>query len=83
MRMSPRLVRSTSSLCDVIFHSASETTLQIYDARPYLSALANRAHGKGYEDTKNYRNCEITFMQIENIHHVRESHKKLMGMCLK
>lgn len=39
--------------------------------------------GKGFEDTKWYRNCEIQFMDIENIHHVRESYKKLLNICFK
>ena len=63
--------------------AGGDINLLIIDARPYLSALANRAHGKGYENTKDYKNCEIEFMQIENIHHVREAHKKLMNLCLK
>lgn len=61
----------------------NEINLQIYDARPYLAALANKAKGKGFEDIKNYKNCEIAFMQIENIHHVRESYKKLLALCYK
>mmetsp|Transcript_41755 Transcript_41755/g.37181 ORF Transcript_41755/g.37181 Transcript_41755/m.37181 type:complete len:102 (+) Transcript_41755:1374-1679(+) len=38
-------------------------------------------NGKGFEDTKWYKNCEIYFMDIENIHHVRESYRKLLNLC--
>ena len=55
--------------------------LHIYDARPYLNAVANKVNGKGYEDTKCYRNCEIFFMAIDNIHHVRDAHRKLLNLC--
>ena len=58
-----------------------EITVHIYDARPYLNAMANKVNGKGFEDVKFYKNCEIFFMDIENIHHVRDCHKKLISMC--
>lgn len=63
------------------YNESNGVDLYIYDARPYLSAMGNRLNGKGFEDTKNYRNCEIQFMDIENIHHVRESHRKLLNLC--
>ena len=43
--------------------------------------MANRMNGKGFEDVKFYKNSEIFFMDIENIHHVRDCHKKLLAMC--
>lgn len=46
-----------------------------------MNAVANRVNGKGFEDPKWYRNSKIFFMDIDNIHHVRDGHKKLMGMC--
>ncbi len=65
------------------FIVSNDINLQIYDARPYLSALANKAKGKGYEDTKSYKNCDLNFMQVERIQNVREAHKKLMTLCYK
>ncbi|GMF16119.1 unnamed protein product [Phytophthora lilii] len=35
---------------------------------------ANRAKGYGVESSVNYKNCTITFMEIPNIHSMRESH---------
>jgi len=58
-----------------------EVNLSIYDARPYLNAMAQKVNGKGFEDTKLYRNCEINFMDIDNIHHVREAHRKILNLC--
>ena len=49
-----------------------EITVHIYDARPYLNAMANKVNGKGFEETRFYKNCEIFFMDIENIHNVRD-----------
>lgn len=59
----------------------NDVDLYIFDARPYLNAMANRVNGKGFEDTRWYRNCEIEFMDIDNIHHVRDAHRKLLSLC--
>jgi acetylglutamate kinase len=48
----------------------------IYDARPYLNAQANRLKKGGYEDIRNYRNSEILFCDIDNIHEVSKVFKK-------
>ncbi len=42
-------------------------TLMIYDARPKLNAMANRIHGKGTENIEIYTNCNLVFLDIENI----------------
>lgn len=52
--------------------------LIILDARPSINAKANRANGGGYE---NYPRCKLEFMNIQNIHKVRESLKKLKDAC--
>lgn len=51
--------------------------LIIYDARPMLSAYANRLKGAGFENVENYENTEIFFCEIDNIHSVRQSYLKL------
>jgi hypothetical protein len=51
--------------------------LIIYDARPYLNALANRLKGAGFENTDYYKNTEICFCEIDNIHCVRNAFLKL------
>jgi hypothetical protein len=55
--------------------------LMIVDLRPRANAEANRlVRGAGYE--KNYKNCDLKFMGIENIHVVRASFAKLMDVCM-
>ena len=45
----------------------------IFDARPKLSATGNKFKGGGFEDLKNYRNTELYFCDIDNIHDVRKA----------
>ena len=40
--------------------------------------MANRAAGKGYENTEFYENVEFQFLGIENIHVMRQSLQKLV-----
>ncbi|EFA75615.1 GRAM domain-containing protein [Heterostelium album PN500] len=50
----------------------------IMDARPQINAVANQVMGMGYEGTKStYSNCVLKFLNIENIHKMREAQKKL------
>lgn len=44
---------------------------KVYDARNYIAALGNKFTGKGYESTEFYRNIQIEFLNIPNIHAVR------------
>ncbi len=48
-------------------------SLHIMDARPYINALANCTTGGGYENEKHYVSCKISFLNIENIHAMRDS----------
>ena len=43
------------------------------DARGLLAATANMAMGKGTEKESNYLHTELTFLNIENIHTMRNS----------
>uniref|UniRef100_A0A0K0E3G7 phosphatidylinositol-3,5-bisphosphate 3-phosphatase n=1 Tax=Strongyloides stercoralis TaxID=6248 RepID=A0A0K0E3G7_STRER len=52
--------------------------LNIIDARPHANAQANRAKGGGFE---NYESCNLEFMDIQNIHAVRELIKKCRDVC--
>ncbi len=54
-----------------------QNKLIIYDARPYLNALANRFKGAGFENTDYYKNAEISFCEIDNIHCVRTALQKI------
>jgi hypothetical protein len=47
--------------------------LHIVDARGKMAAEANKMKRKGYEAAENYRNCTLSFMDIRNIHTMRES----------
>jgi hypothetical protein len=47
--------------------------LHVLDARPYLNALANCTTGGGYENEKYYTFCRLSFLNIENIHAMRNS----------
>ena len=77
--MDEKLLGCIMSLC---------TKLYIYDARPYLNALANRFNGGGFENKKHYTSdtnaldVEIFFCSIENIHSARNSLNKLYQLCL-
>jgi hypothetical protein len=55
--------------------------LLIIDARTRTVALANRVKGGGYEYSEYYTNCEIQFMNIENIHVIRSSFQSLRILC--
>lgn len=55
--------------------------LYIVDTRPKINAMANRAAGKGYENTEFYENVEFQFIGIENIHVMRQSLQKLVYAC--
>lgn len=43
------------------------------------NAIANKAKGGGYESEDAYQNAELVFLDIHNIHVMRESLRKLKG----
>ncbi|KDO19325.1 hypothetical protein SPRG_15527 [Saprolegnia parasitica CBS 223.65] len=57
-------------------------TVHIIDCRPMSSAVANRAKGYGVETPLRYKNAVVEFMNIPNIHTMRESMKKLRQLSL-
>ena len=57
------------------------TYLKIFDARPYLNAMANKLDGKGYENTSNYKNADLRFLGIHNIQKVRDAFRKVCVAC--
>lgn len=56
--------------------------LYIFDARPYINALANRVNGGGFENVDHYSNVDMIFCEIENIHVARAALIKLFQLCL-
>jgi len=61
--------------------SDGSTFLKIFDARPYLNAMANKLDGKGYENTSNYKNADLKFLGIQNIQKVRDAFRKVCVAC--
>ncbi|KAG5678073.1 hypothetical protein PVAND_007775 [Polypedilum vanderplanki] len=55
--------------------------LIIMDARPSANAVVNKAKGGGYESENDYQNVELIFLDIHNIHVMRESLRKLKEIC--
>lgn len=56
--------------------------LHIYDARPKINAIANSLKGAGFENTSNYKNSQIFFCNIDNIHAVKNSYDKMINLSL-
>ncbi|XP_044019840.1 myotubularin-related protein 2 isoform X3 [Aphidius gifuensis] len=61
--------------------NAQSHKLFIMDARPMANAIANKAKGGGYESEDAYQNAEFVFLDIHNIHVMRESLRKLKELC--
>ena len=66
---------------ELLTQISNKKKLYIYDARPYLNAMANKFKGAGYEHINNYPNIdmEIIFCGIPNIHAVKHSYIKLLN----
>ncbi|XP_037089137.1 myotubularin-related protein 2-like [Pollicipes pollicipes] len=64
----------------IIDANAQSHKLYIMDARPSVNAVANKAKGGGYELDDFYENAELIFLDIHNIHVMRESLRKLKEM---
>ncbi|XP_033103102.1 myotubularin-related protein 2-like isoform X2 [Anneissia japonica] len=65
----------------VLDANAQSHKLVIMDARPSVNAVANKAKGGGYESEDAYQNAELQFLDIHNIHVMRESLRKLKEIC--
>lgn len=61
--------------------NAQSHKVYIMDARPNVNAVANKAKGGGYESEDAYRIAELVFLDIHNIHVMRESLRKLKEAC--
>lgn len=71
------LVISTARKCNKFTDK-----LVIFDARSMFAAGGNMLKGKGTEDTVNrYQGCQLLFLDIPNIHAVRDSLYRLQGVC--
>ena len=61
---------------------SDQNKFYIMDARGLLAATANMAMGKGTEKETNYQNTELVFLNIENIHAMRNSLVQLADALL-
>uniref|UniRef100_A0A8C4N844 phosphatidylinositol-3,5-bisphosphate 3-phosphatase n=1 Tax=Eptatretus burgeri TaxID=7764 RepID=A0A8C4N844_EPTBU len=57
--------------------NAQSHKLFIFDARAHNNAQGNKAKGGGFESEESYPNAEVHFLDIYNIHVMRESLRKL------
>ncbi len=48
-----------------------------------MNAVANMTKGGGYESEENYINAEFHFLDIQNIHVMRESLRKVIFLLIK
>lgn len=62
--------------------NAQSHKIYVMDARPQTNAIANKARGGGYESEETYPNSEVHFLDIPNIHVIRESFRKLKDLCI-
>ena len=78
----PGVTQKRSSEDEKLLNLLQKTTqkLHIYDARPYLNALANKVKGAGFENSLNYTNSQVFFCDIDNIHVVRYSFEKMKNL---
>lgn len=79
---SKRSVDDETLIAAIIAATPSEQPrLAILDARPRANAVANQAKGYGSESEANYPNTELAFLNIHNIHVMRESLRKIREIC--
>ena len=55
----------------------------IIDARPKVSARANKVKGKGFEHSAYYTGCKMHFMNIPNIYKIKSSYDALKNIVSK
>ena len=67
-------------LINKIIEIGNSKKLYIYDCRPYLAAMANKLKGAGYENVETYKNAELFFCEIDNIHSARNSLYKIYSL---
>jgi hypothetical protein len=60
----------------------NQKTMYILDSRPKANAVANSLRGGGYELKGNYKDIELEFNNIANIHAIRNSLNLVARTCL-
>ena len=64
-------------LREILTSSSFSRQLALFDARPFLNAQVNRATGGGVEPQAAYDFLQITFLNIPNIHSVRQAFESM------
>ncbi|KAI6649290.1 Myotubularin-related protein 2 [Oopsacas minuta] len=82
----PGFMSHTSAGDEILVQTACtarkmDDKLHIYDARSSMAAGGNKLMGKGTEDVTRYKNCTLDYLDIPNIHTMRESIDKLYQTC--
>ncbi|XP_041111502.1 myotubularin-related protein 1-like isoform X3 [Polyodon spathula] len=72
-----RCIEDEKYLQTIMDANAQSHKLTIFDARQNSVADTNKAKEGGYESESFYTNAELTFLEIPNIHVMRESLRKL------
>ncbi|XP_062844518.1 myotubularin-related protein 2 isoform X2 [Trichomycterus rosablanca] len=76
--VSAKRCRDDEKLLQAIMDTNAQShKLFIFDARPSVNAAANKMKGGGCESEDAYQNAELVFLDIHNIHVMRESLRKL------
>lgn len=63
------------------FFHESNYIKEIYQIKYLLIIKIFQAKGGGYESEESYPNCRLTFADIQNIHVMRESLRKIKELC--
>ena len=61
--------------------NAQSHRIFIMDARPKVNSMVNIVNGGGYESEDIYPSAELHFLDIHNIHVMRESLRKVRDTC--
>eukprot|EP00095_Tigriopus_kingsejongensis_P005833 maker-scaffold425_size175135-snap-gene-0.54 protein:Tk05833 transcript:maker-scaffold425_size175135-snap-gene-0.54-mRNA-1 annotation:"myotubularin-related protein 2" len=61
--------------------NAQSHKIFIMDARPKINSMVNRVNGGGSENEDFYQNAEVFFLDIQNIHVMRESLRQVRVIC--
>uniref|UniRef100_A0A3P9KVT3 phosphatidylinositol-3,5-bisphosphate 3-phosphatase n=1 Tax=Oryzias latipes TaxID=8090 RepID=A0A3P9KVT3_ORYLA len=78
---SDRRCKEDERLLQVIMDANAQShKLTIFDARQSSVAISNKAKDGGFESESFYANAELIFLEIPNIHVIRESQRKLKDM---
>uniref|UniRef100_A0A8C7WZW0 phosphatidylinositol-3,5-bisphosphate 3-phosphatase n=1 Tax=Oryzias sinensis TaxID=183150 RepID=A0A8C7WZW0_9TELE len=78
---SDRRCKEDERLLQVVMDANAQShKLTIFDARQSSVAISNKAKDGGFESESFYANAELIFLEIPNIHVIRESQRKLKDM---